>query len=195
MLSGTQDALERVEFLEQDEVTERVTEDEEVRHGLPLPRAPKVPSLDELSNDLDVPSELPASAPSALIQPRVLFSAHEDKSHAISGETSLETIRRLVDTRRVETALQQLSQHSYGVEGSLLRLRCLIQLRRFDDAAEECKSPELQDTAEAQLFLAQAPWRVHSDAYQAMLKLKALAEAWHETGAEPLTFSGTNCLE
>lgn len=85
------------------------------------------PSLDELSNDLDVPSELP----SVLRSVEVL---------------GLEGIRQLVEARRVESALQQLPRGAHGLEGALLRLRCLSRLRRWRLAAEECQEPPLQGT-------------------------------------------------
>ncbi|CAE6972652.1 ABCC1 [Symbiodinium natans] len=167
--------------LEEDEVADEATKQDEVvlrnRRGLPPPVPPKVPSLDELSNDMDVPSELPTS-----VQPEEAESV------------PLSSIRELVEQRRVNTALKRLEEgrgpgtehgaaRSYGAEGRLLRLRCLASMRRYAEAAEECK--QMGDEAacfEVKFFLAQLPWLLHADAYQTMLQLKALAQSWPSDG-------------
>ncbi|CAJ1377951.1 unnamed protein product [Effrenium voratum] len=167
--------------------------------GLPPPVAPKVPSLDDPSNDLDVPSELPATAPSALIHARSLF---EDK-HSLGDALSLEAVRKLMAGRRLQTALRQLPTNpTRSPEASLLRLRCLVHLRKYKEAEEEALG--LPENFEAELLGAQLPWlrryerrpslpvstgatdaqreereerenQIQSGKYQTMLRLQALA--------------------
>eukprot|EP00434_Breviolum_minutum_P027422 symbB.v1.2.024242.t1/scaffold2279.1/size83532/9 len=164
----------------QEGVEESLEAKSETKIGLTPPVAPKMPSLDEMSKDLDVPSEMPSGVPS-VIQPRG-FSSQEKVGD--TWDDSFETLRTLVDKRRVETALRRLPAGKHGHEGALLRMKCLIHLRKFEDAAEECESEELKESFEAQLFLAQLPWLLHSNSFGAMLKLQALSESWHQRGPE-----------
>ena len=65
----------------------------------------------------------------------------------------VEAIRQLVEARRVESALQQLARGTHGLEGALLRLRCLSRLRRWRQAADECQEPPLQGTPQVRRAL------------------------------------------
>ncbi|CAE7693606.1 ABCC1 [Symbiodinium pilosum] len=146
----------------------------QARRGLPPPVPPKVPSLDELSNDDFVPSELPA----------VVLSSQQEPE----GVMSLSAIRTLVVQRRIHTALKHLTDLSNfedKAEARLLRLRCLVAMRRYAEAAEECKQMGSEAASfEVRFFLAQLPWLLHADAYQSMLQLKALAQSWSSKGGE-----------
>eukprot|EP00439_Symbiodinium_sp_Y106_P069316 s4125_g11.t3 len=149
------------------------------RRGLPPPVPPKVPSLDELSNDLEVPSELPST-----VSAPVPASALVPEEGATAPPLGLGSIRTLVAQRRINTALRHLAEADYGAEGRQLRLRCLAGMRRYAEAAEECKQMGAEATGfEVKFFLAQLPWLLHADAYQTMLHLKALAQSWPSDGA------------
>ncbi|CAE8639660.1 unnamed protein product, partial [Polarella glacialis] len=164
----------------------------------------RVPSIDDFSTDfLEVPSELPATVPSAPFfpQPRssppsatafprveaflgrpVLVACQAD---AFNGPPSLEMIRKLLANRRVETALALLQGEGLpkSIEASLLRLRCLSALRRHQEAAQECSAlvsahGEKSVPFEARLLSAHLPFLLNpgNDAAQSLGQLQALAQ-------------------